>query len=263
MAGSREEAQEAAALALVAGLPSATSSVAIVRFSHTPSLALPLTPVDGDLSAIHAAIVGTGASGRTNIGKGISAATSTLTGTRHTPGRTRMMVVISDGETSSGSSSGDLADAAVLLGVDTIHAIGVPGHRVETMRGIVDGADDVFGTADDHGISMSGSLAALEALFNGTGGNLVGLDSIDVILPDGNMLTDYPTDGLGNFELPEWVMLPGANTFDVVAYGTDGTKASAFLTLYGTSNGVPDGGTTALLFGSALGLLSLLKRKPR
>jgi Ca-activated chloride channel family protein len=194
MGGAREAAQEAAAIALVAGLPPSSSSVAVVRFSTNATLALPLTPVSGGIPAINAAITGTVSSGTTNIGAGIDTAAAALTGGLHTAGRTQMMVVISDGIPTSGTGHpGERADAAIALGVDNIHSVGVTGHDVNTMRGIVDGANDVFenGGGDDHGIYTAvNNLAALEALFDGTGGNLVGLDYIDITLPDGTVLAD-------------------------------------------------------------------------
>jgi hypothetical protein len=259
-ASSGQTAQKNAALALVAGLPGASSSVAIVRFNSTASTPLGLTPVSTGLSSINSAINGTVSGGGTNIGAGIDAGAAALTGALHTAGRTQMMVVISDG-TSSGADPGERADAAILLGVDNIHSVGVPGHNVSTMRGIVNGADDVFGNADDHGIYTSGTLDQLLALFNGTGGNLVGLDHIDVTLPNGNVLSSYATDGLGTFTLPNWAILPGANTFKVDAYGTDQTTATATLTLYGVQRSVPDGGTTLMLLGLSLGAVSFAKRR--
>jgi hypothetical protein len=260
MSGAGQTAQKNAALALVAGLPVATSSVAIVRFSSSASTPLGLTPVSTGLTAINNAINGTPSSGGTNIGLGIDAGSAALTGALHTAGRTQMMVVISDGST-SGAIPGERADAAIAAGVDNIHAVGVPGHNVSQMRGIVDGADDIYGNSDDHGIYTSGTLTQLLALFNGTGGNLVGLDHIDVTLPDGNVLSSYPTDGLGNFTLPNWAMLPGANTFKVDAYGTDQTTATATLTLYGVQQSVPDGGTTLMLLGLSLGAISFAKKR--
>jgi hypothetical protein len=55
----------------------------------------------------------------------------------------------------------------------------------------------------------------------------------------------------------------GPNTFQVTAHGTDGSQASASWTLHGTAVSTPDGGTTLVLFGAALGLLSFMKKKMR
>jgi hypothetical protein len=106
----------------------------------------------------------------------------------------------------------------------------------------------------------------LTALFNGTAGNLVGLSRVDVTLPNGTILSGVPTDGLGNFALSGWTMLAGANTFTATAFATDGSQATATLTLFGTTPGdggnrVPDGGATAALLGFALCSVSFLKKK--
>ncbi len=264
--GAGEAAQEAAAIALVASLPGATTSVAIIRFNSSATVALGLTGVSGNISTINNAITGTMSGGGTNIAAGIQTAAEVLTGAGHTAGRTQMMVVISDGASTSGGSPATAADNAVLAGVDNIHSVGVPGHNVGTMQSIVDGPDNNHtNAADNYGIYTSGSLESLVALFNGTGGNLVGLDYIDITLPDGTILADYATDGLGNFVLPNWAIQAGANTFHVAAYGTDNTSASASWTLYGTQpssppSGVPDGGSTLALLGVVLGSLAFLRK---
>ncbi len=265
MWGAGQPAQQAAALALVAGLPSASTSVTIIDFDSYATLVLPLTPVNTGLSSINSAISGIDASGGTNIGAGISVATAELTGANHTAGRTQIMVVVSDGY-----SSGDppaAADAAILAGVDNVHSVGIPGHDPTAMQDIVNGPNNITGDSDDTGIYTAGSLDALTALFNGTSGNLVGLTRVDITLPDGTVLTNVSTDGLGNFSLSGWSILPGANTFTVTAFATDGGQASTSLTLYGanggTPNGVPDGGTTAALLGVALCSMSFFKKKIR
>jgi hypothetical protein len=75
----------------------------------------------------------------------------------------------------------------------------------------------------------------------------VGIDHVEVELPDGTVIT-VPTDGLGNFVVPDWVMELGPNEFIATAFATDGTTASAALTLNGT-NPVPEP-SAALLFGA-------------
>lgn len=264
MFGAGQLAQQNAALALVAALPGATSSVAVIDFDSFATVRLGLTPVSTGLATINSAITAIDASGGTNIGAGINAATAELTGANHTVGRTQVMVVVSDGSTSG--DPGAAADAAVLAGVDSVHAVGIPGHVASQMQNISNGPDNINGTADDIGVYTAGSLAALTALFNGTAGNLVGLSRVDVTLPNGTLLSGVPTDGLGNFALSGWTMLAGANTFTATAFATDGSQATATLTLFGTTPGgggnrVPDGGATAALLGFALCSVSFLKKK--
>lgn len=264
MSGSRLAAQRDAANALVAALPPTTSSVAVIKFASSATTVLGLTPVSTGLASITGAINSVGASGSTNIPAGINAATTTLTGAGHTVGRTQVMVVVSDGSTEG--NPGTAADAAIAAGVDNVHSVGIPGHIASQMRNIADGPDNIYGNGDDNGVYTSGSLAELVALFSGTGGNLVGLSRVDVTLPDGTLLSNVPTDGLGNFSLPGWVMQAGANTFTATAYATDQSQASATLTLFGTTgngNRVPDGGTSAALLGFALLSVSFLKKKLR
>jgi Ca-activated chloride channel family protein len=264
MFGGGQLAQQNAALALVAALPGATSSVAVIDFDSFATVKLGLTPVSTGLATINSAITSIDASGGTDIGAGINAATSVLTGAGHTPGRTQVMVVVSDGSTAG--NPGTAADAAVLAGVDSVHAVGIPGHVASQMQNITNGPDNILGTADDIGVYTAGSLDALTALFNGTAGNLVGLSRVDVTLPNGTILSGVPTDGLGNFALSGWTMLAGANTFTATAFATDGSQATATLTLFGTTPGgggnrVPDGGATAALLGFALCSVSFLKKK--
>ena len=118
--------------------------------------------------------------------------------------------------------------------------MGIPNHNAAQMQTIA---------SQGHGTYTNTSVAGLIGLFSGTAGNLVGLDRIDVQLPDGSWLNDWGTDGLGNFTLPNWTMQLGPNVFTVNAYGTDGTFATADLTLHGTVVPVPG----AFLLGS-LGL---------
>ena len=162
-----------------------------------------------------------------------------------------MMVVLSDGYNNSGSSPTVAATAAAAQGI-TIHTVGVPGHDASLMSQIATIGGGVYTNVT--------SLATLEGIFSGTGGNLVNLDHVDIQLADGSWINDIPTDGLGNFILPSQVIALGANTFTAHAYGTDGTSASAELTLYGTTNAVPEP-TTMLLFGTGLAGLAAFGRR--
>lgn len=243
MGGARLAAQAAAAKALVDALPTVGVSVSVVSFDgSTPSdLRIPLTSTSSatNVTAIKAAIDAVPASGGTDIQNGITRAAGELTGANHIAGRVQQMVVISDGGQSI-SPIYAASNAAVAAGVDAIHSVGIPGHTPSTMQAVVAGMNQTYeGTVnvsaggDDYGVYTNASdLNALINLFNGTAGNLVGLDFINLTLPDGTVINNYATDGLGNFSV-NWNIQAGANTFTVFAQGTDGTTATASWTLFG------------------------------
>ncbi len=221
---------------LVDALPAASSSVSVTSFDSSGNLEIGLTPVSTGAASIHAAINGLSDSGLTYIGSGISVGGNSIV-TGGTTGRSQMMVVLSDGYPSDGAAG--QTQAAYFYnnhGIIT-HTVGVPGHSASTMQNIATAGHGIYTSVSD--------LTSLESLFNGTGGNLVGLDHIDVTLPDGTLLSNYSTDGLGNFTLPNWAIGLGANTFTVNAYDSVGNMATADLTLYGTVVPVP----AAMLLG--------------
>jgi hypothetical protein len=257
--------QKEAAIALVNALPQGSTAVAVIEFDSDANTIRQLTQLTTDKAAVIAAINSVDASGGTNIGTGITAATTALTGALHTAGRSQQMVVMSDGYTLGDPEVN--AVAAIAAGVDSIHTVGLPGHNPATMKDIVNGPDNIIGNSDDYGTYTDGTdVTALSGIFDGTGGNLVGIDHVDITEPDGTFLGSVAVDGLGNFAAPTWAIQSGAQTWIATAYDTSGNSASASLTLYGQSvpNGVPDGGSTLALLGlGLLGMASLRRRMGR
>lgn len=240
-----------AAVSLVNALPEDTTSVAVIGFdsySHTYRL---LTALNPNKQSVINAINSIGTGGGTNIGAGVQAGANALVA-GHTNGRTMMQVVLSDGQ---GSYNGQAATAYNDHGIIT-HTVGVPGHNTTQMQAIANDGHGVYTNVSD--------LNQLVSIFDGTGGNLVGLDRVDVILPDGTFISDIGTDGLGNFILPNWAIELGFQEFEAIAYGTDGTSASAILTLQGVvdpnNNPIPEPGTI-LLLGVGLAGLATYKRR--
>jgi Ca-activated chloride channel family protein len=253
---SRREWQQDAAIALVNSLPANNVSVSIVEFDSSANLVRQLSPLLTDKAAIIAAINSVDASGGTNIGTGIAVATTELTGANHTAGRSQQMVVFSDGST-SGIPANDAA-AALVAGVDSVHSVLLPGGNLATMQSIAAAGNGTFIDA-----STAQGIVDLIALFQGFGGSLVGIDHVDIVMPDGTFLGSVAVDAFGNFKTPGWLMQLGPNSFLATAFATDGTSATAKLTLLGRDGGtsVPEPGILALLGLGLIGMTGARRRK--
>lgn len=253
-----QNAQKAAANALVAALPTSNTSVGVVRFASSATLAIGLTPVPD--AAITAAINGTVSSGITATGPGIQAAQNEIVA-NGTAGRSKQMVVLSDGLSNSGISPVTAATAAKAAGT-TVHAIALPGGSTTEMQNIATAGGGSFTN-----FTNPASLDDLIGIFNGTAGNLVGVKSVDLVLPDGTALLNVGTDGLGNFKVPApgWAMVLGENIFTAKATFTDGTSASAELRLIGVApHGViplPAAAWLLLTGIAGLGAVSRMRRR--
>jgi len=266
MYGSGQTAQRSAALALVAALPQATTSVGIVDFDSYASTKLGLTQLNGTNTAVNNAINSINASGGTAIHAGVTKGNEVLGSAAATASRSQVMVVMSDGG-SSVSLADSAADAAMASNTEAIHSVGMgTGAQASSLQAVVNGVNDVYGDADDYGTYQNSSIAGLISLFNGTGGNLVGLDYIDITDPNGVLSSHWALDdGLGNFSI-NWTLASGANVFQVDAYGTDNSSATAYITLYGddpTGINVPEPATLALMGISMLGFGATRRRKVR
>ena len=235
MSGERETLQHQAANALVASLPS-TTSVSVVEYDRNANVVVGLTPISTGLTAVTSAINATDSSGGTDIRNGIEAADNELTVPNNgfpgnpDPSRSQVMVVLSDGGSNSAIAH-NAAQTAISGGVSQVHSVGISSsHDAATMQNIVSGADGIYNNGDDIGVYTDGSdLSSIVALFSGSG-TLVGLDRIEITLPDGSVLRstngDFSVGALGNFAF-DFQLVEGANPFTALAFATDGSSATA------------------------------------
>lgn len=246
---SRLQWQAEAAVALVNSLPQTNTAVAVVRFSGSnATVPLNLTPTTSATDIVNA-INAISASSTTPTAAGILAAETELN-TNGTAGRSKQMVVISDGESTTGNPVSAAGNANTNSGI-TVHGVVIPGGSPDEMQDIANaGGGTFFDARTEQG------LQDLISLFSGFGGSLVGVSQVDITMPDGTLLTNVSTDAFGNFKTPGWNMLPGDNVFQVTAFFDDQTQDSATLTLVGvgSTNPIPLPAAGWLLLSGLAGL---------
>jgi len=235
----RQQLQHDAANALVGSLPSSTS-VSIVEYDFSANVVVGLTPISTGSATVTNAINSVDASGGTDIRNGIESANNELTVPNNghpgdpDPSRSQVMVVLSDGGVDSDSQielTHNAAQAAIGSGVSQVHSVGIgSSHDLNTMQSIVSGADGIYNNNDDIGVYTDATdLSSLVALFS-DGGALVGLDRIEITLPDGSVLKsangDFSVGALGNFAF-DFELVEGSNPFTALAFATDGSSATA------------------------------------
>jgi len=251
MAGTPLATVKTATNSLIDSLPTATTQAGLVSFESSAHLDAVLTPmsVAANVNALKAKVNSLGTGGVTATGPGIQLATTQLTGANAIPGHAKMEVVLSDGLSNSGISPVTAATQAYSAGI-IVHSVGIVGANDTEMQNIANAGHGIY--------TKVNNLSDLENIFNGTAGNLVGLDHINLIMPDNTVLNNYATDGLGNFIAPNWALMLGDNLFTVEAFGTDGTSATASCHLFGTAVPVP--GSLLLLGSGLIGLAGVRMR---
>jgi len=250
------DAEKAAAKALLDTLPAGSTSVTIIAFNSSAQTVAQLTPLtpSTNIDALKSAIDSLSSGGGTTIGDGIEAAAAELTGANATPGRSTQMVVLSDGVSDGNPAAA--AAAAVAAGVDNIHSVAIPGADTTTMAAIATSGNGTFVDLTNE------DLSELTSIFDGTGGSLVGIDHIEITLPDGTVINPNSISGIGAFTVDAAYNLHlGANTWTVTAYFSDQTSATTTVTVYASEVPVPAAWTFMLGGLGMMGAIRLRRRR--
>jgi hypothetical protein len=246
---SRGDWQKEGAQLLVDGLPD-NATVSIIEFDSNASTVIGQTALDAaGRAAVAAAISSVDESGGTFIGSGIDQSRNELL--PGTPGFDQQMVVFSDGSTSGNPSTN--AANAVAAGVESVSSVALPGAILSTMQGIASSGNGTF-------IDATSDIGIVTNLLGGGGGTPVGIASIEITDPDGNM---YTVGSLGNvFQAGNFALNLGLNTWNVLVTDDLGNTASAQLTLKGTTGVIPLPASAWLLI-SGVGAIGALRRRAR
>ncbi len=241
--------QAEAAIALVNSLPKVNTAAAVIQYATSASIRLPLTSTtsaDDIIAAINAVPAG----GATATGPGIALAASHLNAAG-IPGRDKQMVVISDGLSNQGVNPVTAAGNANAAGI-IVHGVVIPGGNPNEMQNIASaGGGSFIDARTDEGLDN------LIALFSGFGGTLVGVDNVQVTLPDGTVIANALTDAFGNFSV-DWTIQLGDNPFKALATFSDGSTLEADLNLVGV---IPLPATVWLMLAGLGAMFGLRRRK--
>lgn len=251
----RREVQAQAATALVDALPSGTA-MAVIDFDSNAFVAQSLTVLPGGAGDLKSAISGINASGGTNFTAAINEAATELT-TNGSAAANKQILLISDGQ--SGGNAIAAASAAKANGI-TVNTVSFPGGDVAALQAIATAGGGTF-------TNFTSNVQDIVDIFSGAGGGvLVGVSGVEITDPDG-VTYAAAVDAVGGFKANAYNLKAGANTWTALATFTDGSTATASLTLNGRTGTTPPVvppiplPATAFLLGAALIALPLRRRR--
>lgn len=228
-------------LALADSAPAQTH-FALVTFGTGATLARPLGP---DRAGLAAAASAATAGGQTDLAAGLALSLDELRGPRARPAASRLEIVLSDGRPDTAEGLEERVRAAALEAGIATHTVAIPDADTRLLGALAEAGGGVATVVSD--------LRDLSRILSG--GGLLGLERLEVELPDGGSVV-LATDAFGGFSVPPTVLLPGPNRFVARARFADGSAATAVLTLEGTPEPTP-------LAGCLLGLAALARRGGR
>jgi serine/threonine protein kinase/uncharacterized protein YegL len=141
MDGEKLHAAQAAAKSFIDAMRLETDQVGLVSFSHEATLQHPLTH-DGD--SVKEAIDALSAGGKTNMADGVRVAQEELEGPRHLQENVPVIILLSDGRSTTGGDPIEAAAVAKAAGT-RIFTIGLGGDADEdTLRAMASSPDDYY-----------------------------------------------------------------------------------------------------------------------